>query len=122
MLRPGGVLCLVWNEGVEPSPLPREYRSYIEALHAPTLDIVRGGPTAQEVLGRGPFGPVETATVLHEQEQDREGVLDFARSVSWIAHRPEEERVEIMSKLDSLLGPGPYTFPIKSDVTWTVRR
>jgi ubiquinone/menaquinone biosynthesis C-methylase UbiE len=121
VLRPGGVLCLVWNEGTEPSPLPLDYREYLDTLHAPTLDIVRSGPTAEEVLAQGPFGPVETATVLHEQAQDREGVLDFARSVSWIAHRPDEERVEIMRKLDSLLGEGPYAFPMKAEVTWTVR-
>jgi ubiquinone/menaquinone biosynthesis C-methylase UbiE len=121
VLRPGGVLCLVWNEGVEPSPLPPGYRAYIEELHAPTIDLVRSGPTAEEILARGPFGPVEKATVMHQQEQDRDGVLDFARSVSWIAHRPDEERVEIMRKLDSLLGPGPYAFPMKAEVTWTVR-
>jgi SAM-dependent methyltransferase len=121
VLRPGGVLCLVWNEGVDPSPLPRDYRAYLETLHAPTLDIVRAGPTASEILGRGPFGPVETATVPHDQVQDRDGVLDFARSVSWIAHRPDEERVEIMRKLDGLLGDGPFAFPMKSEVTWTVR-
>lgn len=121
VLRPGGVLCLAWNEGVEPSPLPPDYTSYLEELHAPTIDIVRDGPTAEEVIARGPFGPVETATVLHDQVQDRDGVLDFARSVSWIAHRPEEERDEIMRKLDSMLGPGPYAFPMKTDVTWTVR-
>jgi ubiquinone/menaquinone biosynthesis C-methylase UbiE len=121
VLRPGGVLCLAWNEGVEPSPLPPDYRAYIDELHAPTIEIVRSGPTAEQILARGPFGPIETATVMHEQRQDRDGVLDFARSVSWIAHRPEEERVEIMRKLDSLLGPGPYAFPMKTEVTWTVR-
>ena len=30
VLRPGGVLCLVWNEGADPSPLPQGYREYIE--------------------------------------------------------------------------------------------
>jgi hypothetical protein len=73
------------------------------------------------MFARGPFGPVETATVLHEQTQDRDGVLDFARSVSWIAHRPDEERAEIMRRLDSLLDEGPFPFPMKADVTWTVR-
>jgi hypothetical protein len=121
VLRPGGVLCLVWNEGTEPSPLPPDYRAYIDTLQAPTLDFVRSGPTAAEVLAGGPFAPVQTATVLHEQLQDRDGVLDFARSVSWIAHRPEQERAQIMRKLDSLLGAGPYAFPMKAEVSWTVR-
>jgi hypothetical protein len=48
-------------------------------------------------------------------------VLEFAQSVSWIAHRPEEERERIMLDLDAMLPAGPFTFPMVAHVNWTVR-
>jgi SAM-dependent methyltransferase len=121
VLRPGGVLCLIWNEPSDPSPLPEPYRAYWEELHAPALEAVRSGPSLSEVIGRGPFGVLHEASIPHEQVQDREGVLAFAQSVSWIAHRSQEERERIMRDLDVLLSAGPFTLPMTAEVTWAVR-
>jgi SAM-dependent methyltransferase len=121
VLRPGGVLCLIWNEGVDPSPLPDAYRARQHELHAPSLETLQSGPAWAELIGRGPFGEVHEGSVAHEQTQDREGVLAFSRSVSWIAHRPEEERAQIMRELDALLSDGPFIFPMVANVTWAVR-
>ncbi len=122
VLRPGGVFCAVWNEGAEPSPLPDDYRAYLQALHQPSLDRIDEGPTLEELLARGPFGPLERATVPHVQVQVRSQVLDFASSVSWVASRPEEERERIMRELDALLPRGPFRFPLRAEVHWAVRR
>jgi SAM-dependent methyltransferase len=121
VLRPGGVVCLIWNESTDPSPLPESYRAYLHGLHAPSLADVRSGPSMAELLGRGPFGQLHEASVAHEQVQDREGVLGFAQSVSWIAHRPEDERAQIMRDLDGLLPAGPFTFPMAAGASWAVR-
>ncbi len=121
VLRPGGVFCALWNSNREPSPLPKDYRDYIAVLHAPRLAAVQSGPTLQEVLGRGPFGPVQEAIVEHEQTQDREGVLGYASSVSWIASLADDERAQVMGRLDELLPKGPFTFPLKTEVFWAVR-
>ncbi len=121
VLRSGGVLCLIWNEPLDPSPLPEPYTAYLHELHAPSLEAVRAGPSWAEVIGRGPFGELREASVAHEQRQDRAGVLAFAQSVSWVAHRPEAERAQIMRDLDALLPAGPFTFPTMAEVTWTVR-
>jgi hypothetical protein len=59
--------------------------------------------------------------VSHEQVQERDNVLAFAASVSWIAHRPNEERAEIMRELDAKLPAGPFTFEMSAGVNWTVR-
>ncbi len=121
VLRRGGFLCLVWNEPAEPSPLPDPYRAYFASLQAPSLDAVQSGPAWDEVIRRGPFGEIRDAAVAHEQTQDRAGVLAFAESMSWIAHREEEERDAIMGRLDELLPSGPFTFPMCANVNWAVR-
>jgi SAM-dependent methyltransferase len=121
VLRPGGVLALVWNEPAAPSPLPAAYVAYFDELHAPSLDAIQSGPSWSEVIGRGPFGELSEAVVEHEQVQDREGVLAFAQSMSWIAHRPVAERERIMHDLDDLLSAGPFTFPLEANVNWTTR-
>ena len=121
VLRPGGVLALVWNEPGESSPLPDAYRAYLESLHAPSLQAVQSGLSWSELIARGPFDALREGSVTHEQAQDRDDVLAFARSVSWIAHRPAAERARIMRDLDQLLSPGPFVFPIVAHVNWAVR-
>jgi ubiquinone/menaquinone biosynthesis C-methylase UbiE len=121
VLRPGGVLCLAWNEPEEPLPLPADYVAYLARLHAPALEAVRNAPPWSELIARGPFGEVHETAVPHEQVQDREEVLTFAQTVSWVAHRPEAERARIAADLDRMLGEGPFTFPLRTNVTWAVR-
>jgi ubiquinone/menaquinone biosynthesis C-methylase UbiE len=121
VLRPGGLLALVWNESIDPSPLPEAYSAYLHRLHAPALAVFESAPSWAEVVARGPFGELHEAKVAHEQVQGRDGVLGFAQSVSWIAHRPDEERGQIMGELDALLPEGPFTFRMDANVTWAVR-
>lgn len=119
VLRPAGILCAIWNESVDPSPLPEAYRAYLRTLHLPKAEDT-GHPWA-DVVARGPFGEIHDAAVPHEQVQDRNGVLAFAQSVSWIAHRPDAERARIMRDLDALLPAGPFAFPMSAGANWTVR-
>jgi SAM-dependent methyltransferase len=122
VLRRGGVLCVLWNEPADPSPLPGPYREYLRTLQAPSLEAVRSGTPWVEVVGRGPFDEVRSTSLRHEQLQTRGDVLDFAQSVSWIAHRPDEERERIMADLDALLPEGPFSIPLSVEVNWAVRR
>jgi len=115
VLRPGGVLALLWNEADPPSPLPEDYRR--------RLDELRGATPAPEIdealLGRGPFDEAHEDAVAHEQVSEREDVLAFAASVSWVASRPDRE--EVLAELAALLPPGRYVFPMHAKVTWTIR-
>jgi SAM-dependent methyltransferase len=122
VLRPGGVLALVWNEPGEPSALPAGYRAYLETLHAPSLDAVQSGTAWSDLIARGPFDELREATVAHEQtHDDREEVLAFAQSVSWIAHRADAERARIIRDLDALLPHGPFVHPMLAHINWAVR-
>jgi SAM-dependent methyltransferase len=121
VLRPGGLLCLVWNgpDDNRSSPLPEPYLAYLDELRSAA--VFKDAPPWQEVLARGPFGDVRQEGVAHDHVLDRQGVLDNARTVSWIASRPDEEQAAILERLDDLLGEGPFAIPNRANVMWTVR-
>jgi SAM-dependent methyltransferase len=123
VLRPGGVLALVWNEPDDerPSSLPGQFEAYARELHDVGMALFEGAPPWQDVIARGPFGEVHEAAVPHDHLLDRAGVLDNARSVSWIASRSDGEREAIMQRLDELLTDGPFAIPNRANIMWAAR-
>ena len=121
VLRHGGVLALVWNAPDEDrrSPLPAPYLAYLDELHAAAA--FNDAPPWQDVLARGPFGEVQQAGVPHDHILDRAGLVDNARTVSWIASRPDAERAAVLERLAALLPEGTYAIPNRANVMWTVR-
>ncbi len=124
VLRPGGLFVVVWNEPDPhtPSPLPAAYRARLAALDPPAPAEPPGPDDWLATIRRAPFEEVQTAIASHEQVQDREGVLGFARSVSVVAHRPAAERAMILSELAALLPEGAYRFAIRTTARWAVRK
>jgi SAM-dependent methyltransferase len=115
VLRPGGVLALLWNRSDEPSPLPEAYRRRLSELH----DEGRSPRIDEHILERFPFGEEHDGVVRHEQVSSRDDVLAFAASVSWIASR--EDREDVLEELAGLLPEGEYVFPMRTEVTWVIR-
>ena len=115
VLRPGGVLALMWNQTDGESPLPNAYRRRLSELH----DEGRPEGSDENILRRFPFGEEHEDSVRHEQVSTRDDVLAFAASVSWIAKR--DDREQVLEELAALLPPGEYAFPMRTDVTWTIR-
>jgi SAM-dependent methyltransferase len=122
VLRPGGVLCLVWNSADEerPSPLPQPFVDYLDELRA-EKSVLRDTPPFADVIRRGPFGEVHETSVPHDHVLDRQGLLDNARSVSWIASRPDDEQERVLRRLGELLPDGTYAIPNLANVLWAVR-
>jgi SAM-dependent methyltransferase len=121
VLRPGGVLALVWNGPDEDrsSPLPEPYRAQLDELRSGA--VFNDAPPWEDVLARGPFPEVQQSGVPHDHVLDRAGLLDNARTVSWIASRPDEEREAVLERLAALLPEGTYAIPIRANVMWAAR-
>jgi SAM-dependent methyltransferase len=115
VLRPGGVLARLWNEAIEPNPLPEGYRRRLSELH----DAMRPTPIDERIFEGAPFGEVHEGAVEHEQRSSRDDVLAFAASVSWIASR--DDRDELLGDLASLLPEGDYTFKMRANLAWATR-
>lgn len=121
VVRPGGVFCLVWNEGDDEreTPLPQPFLDYLDELRA---ERQAKGESFKDVIARGPFGEVHEAGVVpHDHVLDRTGLLDNARSVSWIASRPGDEPERVIARLGELLPEGTYSIPNVAHVLWAVR-
>ena len=115
VLRPGGVLARMWNEAVDPCPLPPEYDRRLEELH----EAMRPPDVPDDVFQGKPFGEVHEGAVDHEHVSSRDDVLAFAASVSWIANR--DDRDEVLAGLASLLPEGDYTFRMQTNFEWATR-
>jgi SAM-dependent methyltransferase len=118
VLRPDGVLALLWNEALDPSPLPPAYRERLGELH----DAMRPAKIEEDILRRsGLFRDEVEEGVEHEQVSSRDDVLAFAASVSWIASRDDREAV--LAELAALLpeGSGSYRFRLRASMAWTRR-
>jgi ubiquinone/menaquinone biosynthesis C-methylase UbiE len=115
VLRPEGVFARLWNEALEPSPLPEAYRRRMSNLH----DEMRPSEIPDDVFDRTPFGEVTEAAVDHEQVSSRDDVLAFAASVSWVANR--DDRDDVLAELAAMLPEGEYRFPMRANVGWAQR-
>jgi SAM-dependent methyltransferase len=123
VLRPGGVLALVWNGPDErrPNPLPPAYLEYLGELRRERSVFDETTPWS-ELIARGPFGAPSKGAVQHDHVLDRKGLLDNARSVSWIASRDPDEREEVLARLGELLPDGDYSIPNLANLLWATRR
>ena len=115
VLRPGGVLARLWNEAIEPNPLPPGYRARLDEL----FDAMPPPSVDDHVFDGMPFGEVHHGEVEHEQQSSRDEVLAFSASTSWIANR--DDRDEVLAELASLLPEGGYTFRMQTNFEWARR-
>jgi SAM-dependent methyltransferase len=115
VLRPGGVLARLWNEAIDPNPLPPSFRARLDVLH----EAMRPPPIDEHLFDGAPFGEIHEGGVEHEQCSDREDVLAFSASTSWIASR--DDRDEVLGELASMLPEGDYTFHLRANFEWATR-
>lgn len=123
VLRCHGVFAVVWNgpNDEAPNPLPEAFRAELDALHDAVAHPWREEGDWDELLAAtGLFSAVhKPVPVPHDHVLDRAGVLDNARSVSWIASR--DDREEVIERLGALLPEGTYAIPNLANLIWATK-
>lgn len=103
VLRPGGVLALVWNARDEGIPWVRRLGSIIGSSDN-RLDLV------DPVVESAYFGPVEQQEFRFWQTLRRDDLFDLVRSRSYVALLDDAEREELLRRVGALYddyGRGP---------------
>ncbi|HYN63940.1 MAG TPA: class I SAM-dependent methyltransferase [Candidatus Limnocylindrales bacterium] len=134
VLRPRGVLVLMWNIPAGPT---EPSIAAVERLLDRVLDecgLSEGElgydpsdlNTARVASGewrlaftRSPFEELQQARLRHTQILDPDGLVAFLASMGWIADLPEEERLPLLDEIRSLLAATEYRRPWETHVYWT---
>jgi SAM-dependent methyltransferase len=120
VLRPGGILAIVWNQGDDdrPDPRPAEFVREVEALHSVAMERWHDEPEWEDLLrGCGLFDDVhERSFVAHDHVLDRAGIVENLHTASWIASR--DDRDEVVERLGALLPEATYAIPNRANVIW----
>ena len=115
VLRPGGVLALVWNRQVMDDPLNRA----VEEIIAPH----RGdAPTHRSEAWRAAFertrlfGPLDEHAFPNAPVLDADGLADRIGSISFIAALDAAERERVLRAVRALAGDGRVTVRYRTEV------
>jgi ubiquinone/menaquinone biosynthesis C-methylase UbiE len=120
VLRPGGLLALVWNKRVDTDPLNQA----IEELVAPYRGDTPGhrGPWRAAFERTSAFTPLEEATFEHPVVQDAERLEARVGSISFIAALDPAERAGVLERARAIAGDGEVTIPYRTEVLTCRRR
>lgn len=122
VLRPGGVLGLVWNTRDESVPWVGALGELLAA------DASEGRSTAENYVPPTTLGRVESMTHRWSQPMDRDRLHQLVLSRSYVITASNERRAELLAAVDQLLaeqpttaGPAPWPLPYVTQA-WRVTR
>ena len=115
VLRPGGLLALIWNRRVAGDPVNRA----IEELLRPHLNLVpsHGRGDWRAAFERTTlFGPLEERRFPNEHTLDADGMADRVGSISFVPTLPTAERERLIAAARGLAVAGPVTMTYRTEV------
>jgi SAM-dependent methyltransferase len=119
VLRPRGLLALVWNRRVEDDPVNQAIDAIVDP-HRGEVPTHRGDAW-RAAFDRTPlFGPLEERVFENSQELDAGGLEARVGSISFIASLEPAERATVLERARAIAGAGAVTIPYRTEVhTWT---
>ncbi len=130
VLRPGGVLVLLWNLPAGPTePSIAEVERLLlqrgpdrAELGVDPLDLNTTRYASGEwrlVFAESPFEALQETRLTSPQTLDRDGLVAFFASMGWIADLPDMDRLPLLDEVRSLLTAAEYRRPWETHVHWT---
>jgi ubiquinone/menaquinone biosynthesis C-methylase UbiE len=130
VLRPRGVLVLMWNLPAGPTEpsiaaakqfLDRRAPSRAELGYDP-LDLNATRYESGEwrlAFAESPFEELQEARLPNPQTVDRDGLVAFLRSMGWVGDLPDVDRLPLLDEVRSLLPAAEYRRPWETHLHWT---
>ena len=125
VLRAGGGVAIlmsvptIWNQPA----ISREITPLVAAARGDHPAFIEGGPAAP-LEDDDAFGPVRESSVTAERSTDREGLLAYVATISWVATMPEEARARLLESVEQALvreGVTELHYEVIHQI-WTTRR
>jgi SAM-dependent methyltransferase len=130
VLRPGGVLTLMWN--LPAGPIDPPIAAVEQLLRDRGPDPGTAGYDPADLNPRryasgdwrlpfahSQFSGFREATLPHLQVLDRDGLVAFLASMGWIADLPDTTRLPLLHQIRSLLPAAEYRRPWQARIHWT---
>lgn len=108
ILRPGGVLALIWNRRDMEAELQRRLSALLEP-HRGDVPAHRDDAWRAALQTTALFGPLREQTFANEQVVDADGLADRVGSISFVAAMDERERRPLLDEVRALAGGGTVT-------------
>jgi SAM-dependent methyltransferase len=128
VLRPGGVLVLMWNRpaGTIEPPIaaveqllephwPKDIEMPLD-LDPSRFSYARDWPDA---FVASAFEPLRELQMPNSQTVDRDGLVAFFGSMGWIGDLPPEQLATLLGEVRSRLTADEYQLPFETNVHWT---
>jgi SAM-dependent methyltransferase len=120
VLRPGGLLALLWNRRGEEDPVNQAIEGLVGPYRADTPSH-RGSPWRAAFDRTTLFGPLSEAVFDNVLEQDADGLEARVGSISFIAALDEGERASVLQRARAIAGESRVTIPYRTEVHTCIR-
>lgn len=128
ILKPGGLLVLLWNNRDDAkSAFAKKYEALIAQYNPAYQHEYRRQDWPQKIAAQGDFHPACQANVAHIWTLTADAFIGFTRSTSYIRNvlsaeqRPRFED-DVRRLIDHHFGAGPCHVPMNTDIWTAVRR
>ena len=108
VLRPGGVLALIWNRRRIADPLQRRLEALL-APHRGDVPTERGAAWRAAIDRSTLFGPLHEERFANEQTIDAGALADRVASISFVAALGQDARDTLLGEVRALARDGPVT-------------
>jgi len=124
VLKPGGVLCLIWNARDESIDWVAKLTDIIDP-HEGGAPRYKSGAWKQAFQGATGFTSLEHKAFFHSQIGDQDMLVNRVTSISFISALPEAQRMEVVAQVRALTAEHPdlqgktrVELPYRTDVYW----
>jgi len=129
VLRPRGVVVLLWNLPAGPWQPPTAEAEAILAERMPDVDYIPldlGGPAAssgwQPKDSAALFERFQATVLPNPLALDRDGLVAFYATMGWLADLADDERLPLLAKVRSRLAAETYQRPWETHAHWSQLR
>lgn len=120
VLRPGGVLALIWREP-DASLYTGAVAERLSQLRGADHPAFVGDQGREGIAAHGGFEPFELREIAFAHQTDRDGQLSLLASISFVAVLPAGEREALLADAAMQLPATPFRRPMTARV-WRTRR